>query len=172
MFRPVKIISGGQTGADIGGLVGAERVGIPTGGTASRNYLTEKGPQADVLKNRFGLVMHPAPDYKLRTMENINKADAVLIFAVQPDSAETVLTIDVCEKLKKPYYLVDPFLTGVETQVAAFIEKEKPKILNIAGNPESVSVRIASRVAAIITRIFAVDPMASPAGCINNLPSP
>ena len=73
MWRPEKIISGGQTGADIGGLVGAERCAIATGGCAPRNYRTENGPQV-ILKSRFGLIAHPSPNYRDRTQENVSKA--------------------------------------------------------------------------------------------------
>ena len=35
-----KIISSGQTGADLGGLWGARDAGFPTGGFAPKGYLT------------------------------------------------------------------------------------------------------------------------------------
>jgi hypothetical protein len=38
---PNKIISGGQTGADQGGLEGARLLGIQTGGTAPYNWMTD-----------------------------------------------------------------------------------------------------------------------------------
>lgn len=38
-----KIVSGGQTGADQGGLEAAEELGIPTGGWAPAGYYTEQG---------------------------------------------------------------------------------------------------------------------------------
>ena len=68
MYRPDKIISGGQTGADIGGLIGAKRAGIKTGGTAPRGYKTEKGPQIQSLKY-LGLVEHPSEHYRHRTQQ-------------------------------------------------------------------------------------------------------
>jgi len=37
------VISGGQTGADRGGLIAAKALGIPTGGTAPLGYKTEAG---------------------------------------------------------------------------------------------------------------------------------
>ena len=39
-----KIISGGQTGADQIGLEVALSLGIPTGGTAPKGFITETGP--------------------------------------------------------------------------------------------------------------------------------
>jgi hypothetical protein len=38
------VISGGQTGADQGGLRAARACGIPTWGWAPRDWLTEAGP--------------------------------------------------------------------------------------------------------------------------------
>ena len=37
-----KIISGGQTGADLGALVGARRIGLETGGTAPNHGLAKR----------------------------------------------------------------------------------------------------------------------------------
>lgn len=55
-----KIISGGQTGADEGGLEGARLLGIPTGGTAPKGYRTENGPNL-TLRDTYGLVEHWSP---------------------------------------------------------------------------------------------------------------
>ncbi|HME98544.1 MAG TPA: putative molybdenum carrier protein, partial [Terriglobia bacterium] len=49
-----KIISGGQTGADMGGLLAARELGIETGGMAPKGWLTENGPE-EVLLRSFGL---------------------------------------------------------------------------------------------------------------------
>jgi hypothetical protein len=156
MWLPEKIISGGQTGADVGGLVGAERCGIPTGGCAPRGYKTENGPQP-ILQSRFGLVAHPSPHYADRTRENVIKSNAVVVFATRSDSVGTKLTIDLCDKHQKPWCLLDPEGLNVITELQAFIEQTKPKVLNIAGNRESVSPGIAKRVAAIIELAFTAD---------------
>lgn len=156
MWMPEKIISGGQTGADVGGLVGAERCGIPTGGCAPRGYKTESGPQP-ILQSRFGLVAHPSPHYADRTRENIVKADAVIIFATQTDSVGTRLTIELCDKHQKPWCLLDPDEANVVAEFQMFINRTKPKMLNVAGNRESVSLGIARRVATIVAQTFAVN---------------
>lgn len=39
-----KIISGGQTGADQGGLRAGRLLHLETGGTAPHNWMTEQGP--------------------------------------------------------------------------------------------------------------------------------
>ncbi len=153
MHRPNFIISGGQTGADIGGLVGAKRVGIKTGGCSPRGFRTEKGSQETVLKE-FGLVSHSSPNYKPRTVDNVRNSDATLICATDESSVGTRLTMILCKDANKPYLLVDPELIGSLDKVIAFIEQEKPTILNIAGNRESKSPGLAAKVAAMIHDVF------------------
>jgi hypothetical protein len=154
-YQPKKIISGGQTGADVGGLVGAESAGIPTGGTAPRDFQTEKGPQPKVLMERFGLMSHPSRHYNDRTLDNVKSAHATLIFATRPESDGTQFTIACCEKENKPYCLVDPNAKTVKHLVTEFLVQEKPTVLNIAGNRESISPGICARVATIIKNVFA-----------------
>jgi hypothetical protein len=152
MHRPIKIISGGQTGADIGGLVGAKRVGISTGGTAPREFKTEVGSKPEELK-AFGLIPHSSPNYKDRTRENVLNSNATLIIATDPGSDGTKLTIKYCEELGKPYLMIDPNDDCIN-QVRNFIESVTPSILNIAGNRESKSKGLAARTAAIIETTF------------------
>lgn len=153
VFRPDKIISGGQTGADIGGLAGAKKAGIATGGTAPRGYLTETGPQHALLEG-FGLVMHASANYRVRTLENVRHSDATLIFATLPNSDGTMLTIRCCEREAKPSLLVQDF--GEEAMDAArkFLQVHRPRVLNIAGNRESVAPGLANRVADFMERLF------------------
>ena len=42
-----KIISGFQTGADIGGILAAKRLGLETGGTMPKGFRTEDGPRPE-----------------------------------------------------------------------------------------------------------------------------
>jgi hypothetical protein len=150
--RPSKIISGGQTGADIGGLMGAKRVGIATGGCAPLGYITEAGEQSEVLK-AFGLNEHCSPNYNHRTKENVINSDATLILATDPESDGTRHTIQYCEKFKKPFLVIYPTLDCL-TRIQEFMDTKKPRVLNIAGNRESKSKGIAAKTAAIIQAVF------------------
>ena len=49
----IKVISGGQVGADRIGLEEAKKLGFETGGTAPHKYLTSKG--SDLSLKDFGL---------------------------------------------------------------------------------------------------------------------
>jgi len=140
-----KIISGGQTGADIGGLVGAKRLGIPTGGTAPKGYKTEVGDKPNELK-AFGLKPHPSANYRHRTEENIKNSQATIIMATDIESVGTQLTVEFCEKLGKPYVVVNPFQDCIAA-IQAFIREHQPETLNIAGNRESKSKGIAAKTA-------------------------
>lgn len=155
MYRPEKIISGGQTGADIGGLVGARRAGIPTGGTAPRDFKTEKGPKPEELK-AFGLVMHPSAHYRDRTKENVTASDATLIFCENQDSPGTQLTLALCKEHKKPHLLILEISQKNLSAARRFLDAEKPRVLNIAGNRESTAPGIARRVACFVSELFEV----------------
>jgi hypothetical protein len=152
MHKPNKIISGGQTGADLGGLVGARRTGIATGGMAPRDYKTEVGNKPEELK-AFGLIAHPSPKYNVRTKENVLASDATLIIATDPDSDGTKLTIKYCDELSKPYLIFHPNDESLEP-IVGWLDTTKPNVLNVAGNRESKSKGLTSKTAAIITKIF------------------
>lgn len=151
--RPEKIISGGQTGGDLGGLVAARRLGIATGGTAPRGYRTEKGEQPEALK-AYGLIPHPSANYNPRTLENIRNSDATLILSPVPDSKGTQLTINYCKRENKPYCLLTSLDDAGLQTAREFINTYCPTVLNVAGNRESVSPGLTSLTAAFVVRLF------------------
>jgi hypothetical protein len=135
-----KIISGGQTGADQGGLRAAQRLGIETGGFAPKNFRTEEG-NCPWLETKFDLVETETTLYTQRTMANVALANATLIFG-KITSPGTRSTIAICESLKKPY-LVNP---SEHQHLRDFLALNDVTILNVAGNRESVSPGIGKRV--------------------------
>lgn len=149
---PSKIISGGQTGVDIGALVGARKAGITTGGNAPRGFMTEKGSQAEVLKS-FGLIEHPSDKYPPRTKENIKNSCVTLILATNELSTGTKLATEHCKFLGRPFLVVNPFNDSVRI-AADFINKHQPSILNIAGNRQSTSNGIAEKTVEFVFLLF------------------
>ncbi len=149
-----KIISGGQTGADLAGLKAAKLLGINTGGLAPKGYKTELGQNLD-LKNIYGLSEDAADDYSKRTIFNLSVSDATVIFSSNAKSPGTKLTIKHCELLKKPFLLIDPkasnavdlFLNFLQKQAVTFSRKIT---LNVAGNRESKSPGIETKVTSIL----------------------
>jgi hypothetical protein len=144
------IISGGQTGGDLGGLVGARHVGLATGGTAPKGYRTDAGPQPDVLRG-FGLVEHPSAAYPPRTACNVRDSDATVLFG-DLDSPGCRLTIALCKQYGKPY-LPNPSAQELRRWVLVnmFV------VLNCAGNRERNNPGITRRVAATIVEAFRSD---------------
>ncbi len=155
MYRPERLISGGQRDSDLGALVGAQRVGIPTGGCAPNGYRTEVGPRPVVLRDRFGLVEHSDSEYNGRTLENVKNSDATVIFSSDQQSAGSKLTVKYCRQEGKPFILINPFQDNVTVALDVLFQFVKPKVLNVAGNRESKAPGITVRVANIIEEYFA-----------------
>lgn len=141
-----KIISGGQTGADQGGLTFAFIVGIPTGGTAPKGFRTEKGFENDLLFAKFHLKESKYREYPPRTRENVQNADGTVIFSEVP-SRGSELTHHICVSEKKPY-IVNPD----RWEFVQWLTRNNIKVLNVAGNRESVSPGIEKRVIAFLTQ--------------------
>jgi hypothetical protein len=133
-----KIISGGQTGADIAGLKFAKQIGISTGGSAPQNYLTESGSKPE-LKTLYGL-KEIQGGYDDRTFQNVKDADGTVIFA-EKMSDGSVLTIQFCINQNKPF-MVNPS----EEDFVQWLADNNTRILNVAGNRESISPGIENRV--------------------------
>ena len=136
-----KIISGGQTGADQGGLEAAEHFGITTGGYIPRGFMTELGSQP-ILGIKFNLKeidsgypfkISLTEAYKIRTRLNILKSDGTIIFG-NIRSRGSGQTLRGCITHKKSY-LVNP----TPLELRSWLIKEQITILNVAGNRESKS---------------------------------
>ncbi|AJF08324.1 hypothetical protein GSUB_17670 (plasmid) [Geoalkalibacter subterraneus] len=146
------IISGGQTGADLGALVAAQKAQIPTAGYAPKGFLTEKGPQP-VLES-YGLIEAPSANYNDRTLLNVYFSDATLIFARNAQSPGTAKTIEFCDKFEKKYLVVDPSQQGVEEKILDFLGEQDIFVLNVAGNRESKAPGICREVVGVLTEVF------------------
>ncbi len=127
-----KIISGGQTGADRGGLVAGKFLDIETGGTAPPRFMTETGPNFS-LKTSFGLV-EGEPDlevYPKRTCRNVKDSDGTLLMG-DTNSPGSKLTLKYCRELNKPS-IINPTPSDLSWWLVAY----KIEVLNVAGNRES-----------------------------------
>lgn len=98
-----KIISGGQTGADRGGLEAAIHCGIPHGGWCPKGRIAEDGAiPADYSLNEMA-----SPEYLPRTKANVVDSDATVIFTYGPLSGGSLQTATYAHHLEKPYHDVD-----------------------------------------------------------------
>jgi hypothetical protein len=125
------IISGGQTGADEAGLRAARDIGIPTGGTAPKNYRIclpdgSDGTNPDLAN--YSLVESHSYSYKPRTIKNVKDSDGTVWFGFS-DSPGGILTIKTCKENNKPY-----ILNPTSLDLFFWVKTRKIKVLNVAGN--------------------------------------
>lgn len=146
-----KIISGGQTGADQGGLFAARDLGIPTGGTAPKHFKTENG--YDPWLADYGLVESKSPNYSIRTERNVADADVTLIFG--KSSAGSLLTMKICVHLDKQYIWLTN-VGGINSQLLEdyLTHYAIPLTINVAGNRESVSLGIQEQVRQVLKQVL------------------
>jgi hypothetical protein len=147
----LKIISGGQTGADIGGLRAAKSCAIETGGCAAKGFKTENGADLS-LCDVYNLV-DKGYDYVERTKENVRNSDITLIFADNINSAGTKLTIKSCNDYKKSYKVNPPAYVIEEllTKMGKIIDKDVVFVINVAGNRESVAPGVCARTFNVVS---------------------
>jgi hypothetical protein len=97
-----KVISGGQTGVDRGGLDAALKLGIEIGGWCPLGRRAEDGKIPQKYRR---LQEAPTSNYPQRTEWNVRDSDATLILCPSiPDSTGTALTVRLCRKLEKPWF--------------------------------------------------------------------
>ncbi len=130
----MRIISGGQTGADQGALGAAIKLKIPHGGFCPMNRRCETG----TIPPRFTLTSIPDRSYAARTARNVEAADATIIFTSKV-SPGTVCTIRAAERRHKPYLCLNPAMLTADLAelIRAFLREHKVEVLNVAGHRES-----------------------------------
>ena len=131
-----KVISGGQTGADITGLRVAYELGIETGGTVPKDCGTEDGPNYDLV-GLYGCIESEIPGYWDRTLANVLDSTGTVLFGIM--SGGTKLTKKMCQYHKKPF-IANP--TG--SQLRNWLKKHHILILNVAGNSYSKNPDVVS----------------------------
>ena len=127
-----KIISGGQTGADLAALDVAIKFGFEHGGWIPQGRLTEAGP----LPLRYRLKETQSASYPERTRRNIMDSDATLIVARGELTGGTLLTRKIAVDAARPLCLID--LSSIEDfegamVVHGFLFDHRIEVLNVAG---------------------------------------
>lgn len=145
----MKIISGGQTGADRGALDAARAAGFPTGGQAPSNYWTERGPDPGLAK--YGLTAGGSLVW--RTERNVRAADATVIFQTHA-SPGSDLTARLARRYGKPVLVLDPWAPDAAAQLRRFLQAVQPGTLNVAGHRESKAPGIGRQVFQVLTQVF------------------
>ena len=156
-MKILKIISGGQTGADKGGLIAAKKAKIKTGGIAPKGFMTEAGKDPS-LKSEYGLRENYSDDLKERTLSNLRGAHCTIVFATKPGSRGTKFTIDSLKREKRMHLVLNPFENDATKKVRDFLDLvyeryKNPLIVNIAGNRESRSKGIEEKVIEVLSNL-------------------
>jgi len=166
------IVSGGQTGADRGGLDAALYCGIPHGGWCPKGRKAEDGliPAKYLLRE-----LETANDLD-RAEANVVDSDATVIFTEQGIAGGSLRTLEFCREHAKPWHHVALANSRRETAVKEivawlagdpafndyeFYDTRPPAsgILNVTGSRESKAPGIADAVKRIIVAVLiAVNP--------------
>lgn len=97
------LISGGQTGVDRAALDFAMAMKIPCSGWCPAGRRAEDGPIADC----YPLLEASSELYQQRTRLNVRDSDATLIIADGSPSNGTRLTVEYCQKMRKPFHILN-----------------------------------------------------------------
>lgn len=148
-----KVISGGQTGADQGGLSAACVMHIETGGWAPKGFRTEEG-LCPLLGTRYGLQEHPSSQYQDRTFANVKDSDGTIRFATDFTSPGERCTFKAIQEYGKPYLDIYVLKPPSHDEVLGWIKDNNIKVLNVAGNRESTSPGLQEFVAKYLLKVF------------------
>lgn len=157
-----RIISGGQSGADQGGLMAAWSMGVETGGWAPAEYRTNHG--ANPLLEALGLTCAGSSSYTQRTEMNVTRSDATVVFGHDLTSSGSRQTISLCRTHAKPCFTAE-FPLPVRTlqvdddevlahQVVSFITTNQVVILNVAGNRDQETLANFSRTRKVMVLVL------------------
>lgn len=138
-MKITKIISGGQTGADVAGLDAAIAKNIEHGGYCPKGRRTENGTIDDV----YNLTETATSGYLERTELNVVNADITLIFTYGKPTGGSSRTVGFCIEHDKPFICINLddlvpsffFVERIERELDQLNKEEV--VINVAGSRES-----------------------------------
>ena len=135
----IKIVSGGQTGADRAALDWAIDNSIPHGGWCPKGRKAEDGE----IDARYQLQESTSANYLQRTEWNVRDSTGTVIFTLRTElTGGSKKTADFAKKHKKPCLHISRSIYQPEVLIQKFIADHSIKVLNIAGSRESKEVGI------------------------------
>ena len=148
----MKIISGGQTGADRAALDAAIALGIPHGGWLPRGRKAEDGPVPEC----YNLRELAYKNYRDRTKKNILDSDGTLIVSHGPLTGGSALTEALAIRHNRPcLHLNMADISPDEAGVALerWLKKYSIATLNVAGPRASGEPRIYDMVKTLLLNL-------------------
>jgi len=152
-LKMIKVISGGQTGADQAGLKAAKDCGIETGGWLPKGCMTIDGPRPDLL-TEYGMEEFSVSGYAPRTEFNVKNSDGTIRFARNFSSAGEKCTRRAIKWFNRPFLDIDVNNPKDKEIVLNWIKDNDIKILNVAGNSEQTAPGISDFVYQYLLEIF------------------
>jgi len=149
----VKIVSGGQTGADRAALDFAIAHGIPHGGWCPRGRKAEDGP----IDPRYQLRETPSADYAERTERNVRDCDATVIFSIAAElTGNSRKTFELAHQRQKP--VLHLFQQGgppsPERVLLDFLHAHHLQVLNVAGPRAAEEPEVGAFVRAVLDKAW------------------
>ena len=158
--RPeIRIISGGQTGADRAALDWAIASNVPYGGWCPRGRLAEDGE----IPSLYKLQETVSTEYIVRTERNICDSDGTVIFSIGNQlTGGSRDTAALAARLKKPWmHISQSEAVDPAQELRLFIKAHSIKVLNVAGTRASKEPRIGDFVKQTLTAAFAPPKVAT-----------
>ena len=163
-----KIVSGGQTGADRGGLEAAMCCGLPHGGWCPKGRRAEDGR----IPEKYQLQETDSAKPAARTKANVVDSDATLVFTFGPAESGSLFTIQCCTRSRKPWHHVNLANLSRDRAVREILDwlhgapllndyrgykaiAPDPCVLNVAGSRESRCPGIGKAVMRIVVDVLA-----------------
>ncbi|MGH8704162.1 MAG: putative molybdenum carrier protein [Burkholderiales bacterium] len=131
--RPLRIVSGGQTGVDRAALDAALALGLPAGGWCPRGRIAKDGR----LARRYPLQETPSADYAPRTESNVRDSDGTLILNRGRLDGGTLLTARLAARYGRPCLVVQLERRVDLVRLRGWIARHRIRTLNVAGPRES-----------------------------------
>jgi hypothetical protein len=150
---PVKIVSGGQTGADRAALDWAIERGLPHGGWCPRGRRAEDGPIAP----RYALAETPGADYEQRTEWNVRDSDGTVILSLSPAlSGGSRRTAELAARYGRPWLHLcrDRDRGDAAARLRRFVEERGIRVLNVAGPRASTEPGVGGFVREVLEGAF------------------
>ena len=153
----MKVISGGQTGADLAGLDAAKNVGFRTGGWMPKYWMNIDGKFPEYAE-KYGMQEHASVGYAPRTKQNVFDSDGTVVISGNMKSPGTKMTIFSAKKFSKHIYIVNAktYNDTEHNNIANWIINNKIQILNVAGNSEHNFLGIYKYSYDLLIRVFEI----------------
>jgi hypothetical protein len=150
----IRIRSGFNTGADLGGILAARKCGIDTTGWIPKGYLTENGKCPELAN--LGAIETKSDKYPPRTYANVKDSDGTIRVASNFDSYGEICTLKAIQFYGRPYLDIQYSKTQLLKiePIIDLIRDNKINTLNIAGNRESKAPGIQKFTEKLFTEIF------------------